>query len=304
MKNFINYYYNFNIYNIYFNNGKYFFYNNQTKYMFKICDDLNLLKCYSSLNHQLTKYHYFFSLIPNRENSYVTWINGKPYIMLKLSNVLKDNISVYDIKPNLYITINNDISMLNHFPWIELWQNKIDYFEEYFFIKQDSYKKMFPIFHYFIGIAENALLYLKESEVEAKKEFSDNLVVSHVRMTVYDDLYDYYDLTNVIIDHPSRDISEYIKSAFVNKVWDLDILKGYLEKNKFSDYGVRTLLARIMFPSFFFDYLEKMINNDEKLDLFYIEARAEEFQKFIREICIFLSEKYKISTISWIIKET
>lgn len=272
--------------------------------MFKICDDLNLLKCYSTLNQQLIKYHHFFSLTPNRENSYVTWIDGKPYIMLKLSNVLKEKISVYDIKPDLYITINNDISMLNHFPWIELWQNKIDYFEEYFFVKQNSYKKMFPIFHYFIGIAENALLYLKETEIESKKEFSDNLVVSHVRITVYDDLYDYYDLTNVIIDHPSRDISEYIKSAFVNKVWDLDILKGYLEKNKFSDYGVRTLLARIMFPSFFFDYLENLINNDEKLDLLYIETRAEEFKKFIREVCIFLSEKYKISTIPWIIKET
>lgn len=303
MKNFINYYYNFNIYNMSFNNGKYYFYNNHEKYMFKICNNVNLLRCYEALNYQLNKYNYFFKLIPNRENNNITWINGKPYIMLKLSNILEEKISISDIKTNLYIDIDNNISMLNHFPWIELWQNKIDFFEDYFFIKHDSYKKMFPIFHYFIGIAENALLYLKENEIESKKTHTDNLVVSHVRMTVNDNLYDYYDLTNIIIDHSSRDISEYIKSAFLNKVWDLDILKIYLKKNKFSEYGLRTLLARIVFPSFFFDYLENMINNDKKMDILYMEVRIEEFQKFIREVCIYLSETYGLPTIPWIVRE-
>ena len=303
MKNFINYYYNFNIYNMHFNSGKYYFYNNQEKYIFKICENLELLKCYVNLNYQLSKYHYFFLLILNKDNDSVTWINRKPYIMLKVSNILEEKISIYDIKSDLYINVDNNISMLNRFPWINLWENKIDFFEEYFSDKQDSYKKIFPIFHYFIGIAENALMYLKENEIESNKDNTDNLVASHIRVTVNDNLYDYYDLTNIIIDHHSRDISEYIKSAFLNRTWDLDMLKEYLKKNKFSEYGLRTLLARIIFPSFFFDYLENMINNQKNIDLLTIEMRTEEFENFIKEICIYFNKVHRLPIIPWIIKK-
>lgn len=302
MKNFINYYYNFNIYNLKFSNGKYYFYNNKEKYVFKICENPNLLKCYVGLNTQLSKYHNFFLLISNKDNNSITWINRKPYIMLKISNIMEERINIYDIKSDLYINIDNNNSMLNHFPWIRLWENKIDFFEKYISDKQDSYKKIFPIFHYFIGIAENALLYLKETEIESKKDSTDSLVVSHVRLTINDSLYDYYDVTNLIIDHHSRDISEYIKSAFLNKTWDLDMLKKYIKKNKFSEYGLRTLLARIIFPSYFFDYLENMINNDKKIDLLYMESRTEEFEKFVKEICMYFNETYGLPMITWITK--
>ena len=49
--------------------------------------------------------------------------------------------------------------------------------------------------------------------------------------------------------------------------------------------------------------LENMINNDKKMDILYMEVRIEEFQKFIREVCIYLSENYGLPTIPWIVRE-
>lgn len=304
MKNFINYYYNFNIHNIYFSNEKYFFDNDKIRYVLKLCYNLDISSYYYELERQLEKYKYFFAIILNRENNYITWIEGKPYILLKVGNINNEKISVFDIKNNYFIEISSKLSMINRFPWIKLWENKIDYFEEWLFVKQEGYKKIYPLFHYFVGIAENALLYLKESEREEVKEQSDQLVVSHDRLGINYELYDYYDPSNIIIDHASRDISEYIKSMFLYKIWDLDLINQYLKKQYFSRYGIRILLARILFPSFFFDYLERMITNNSDIDLLYLESRVAEFQSFIKDICLFFYENYNIPMIPWIIKKT
>lgn len=304
MKNFINYYYSLNIHNIYFNNGKYFFYNEQTKYMLKVCENPDLIPLYMELSYQLNNYPYFFTMVANKDNAYITWIENKPYILLKLCNIENDKISIFDIKTDIYIISNNKLSFLNRFPWENLWEQKIDYFEEWFSSRQDSYKKIYPLFHYFIGIAENSLLYLKQSEKEEIKDVTDQLVISHNRLNLNYNLYDYYDPTNVIIDHASRDVGEYLKSCFVNKVWDLDLIKEYLKKHSFSKYGIRIMFARILFPSFFFDYIEEMITNNSEIDLLYIEARADEFINFIKQISMFFVEEYNIPEIPWIMKKT
>lgn len=302
MRNFINYYYNFNITDIHFNNGKYFFYNEKDRYMLKTYYGYDLKVYYYELSHQLEHYDYFFSVVLNKDNNYVTWIENKPYILLKLTNISNDKISIFDIRTDLFITYDTKYSVLNRFPWFKLWESKIDYFEEFVFSKYDNYKKIFPLFHYFIGIAENALLYLKEVELEEKKEFSDQLVIAHDRVDLNYELYDYYDPTNIIIDHASRDLSEYVKSMFINKVWDLDLIKKYLEKHSFSKYGIRILFARILFPSFFFDYFEAMIVNNN-IDLLYLENRADEFENFITEVSLFFKDNYNIPIIPWIIKK-
>lgn len=304
MKNFINYYYNLNIHNIYFSNEKYFFCDDSIRYVLKLCHNSDIASYYQELQSQLTKYKYFFSIILNRERNYITWIENKPYVLLKISNINNDKISIFDIKSDLFLEVNNKLSVINRFPWIKLWENKIDYFEEWLFVKQEGYKKIYPLFHYFVGIAENALLYLKECEREESKEKSDQLVASHNRLTINCELYDYYDPNNIIIDHASRDISEYIKSMFLHRVWDLDLVKQYLNTHYFSKYGIRMIFARVLFPSFFFDYLEKMITSNSDIDLLYLEVRANEFQSFIKDIGLYLYENYNIPMIPWIIKKT
>lgn len=303
MKNFIDYYYNINVSEIKHIHDKYFIYTNNERYMLKVFGDTDFFMVYEYLANQLDKYLYFFRIVKNRQNDYLTYIDDKPYILLKLSDINNNTISIYDIKINQFFEYSNKISRLIRFPWVKLWENKIDYFEEWCYLKQNQYKNMYSLFHYFIGIAENAVLYLKITETEEKVEEIDRLVISHNRLSMDSSLYDYYDPTNIVLDHPSRDVSEYIKSTYVHGNFDIKLLEEYLNEHHFSKYGLRLLYARILFPSFFFDYIDEMILNSYDTDLLYLEARIIEFEKFISQISVFFKEKYDIPVVTWCIKE-
>ncbi len=303
MKNFIDYYYNINVSEIKHIHDKYFIYTNNERYMLKVFGDTDFFMVYEYLANQLDKYLYFFRIVKNRQNDYLTYIDDKPYILLKLSDINNNTISIYDIKINQFFEYSNKISRLIRFPWVKLWENKIDYFEEWCYLKQNQYKNMYSLFHYFIGVAENAVLYLKITEAEEKVEEIDRLVISHNRLSMDSSLYDYYDPTNIVLDHPSRDVSEYIKSTYVHGNFDIKLLEEYLNEHHFSKYGLRLLYARILFPSFFFDYIDEMILNSYDTDLLYLEARIIEFERFISQISVFFKEKYDIPVVTWCIKE-
>lgn len=303
MKNFIDYYYNINVSEIKHIHDKYFIYTNNERYMLKVFGDTDFFMVYEYLANQLDKYLYFFRIVKNRQNDYLTYIDDKTYILLKLSDINNNIISIYDIKINQFFEYSNKISRLIRFPWVKLWENKIDYFEEWCYLKQNQYKNMYSLFHYFIGVAENAVLYLKITEAEEKVEEIDRLVISHNRLSMDSSLYDYYDPTNIVLDHPSRDVSEYIKSTYVHGNFDIKLLEEYLNEHHFSKYGLRLLYARILFPSFFFDYIDEMILNSYDTDLLYLEARIIEFEKFISQISVFFKEKYDIPVVTWCIKE-
>lgn len=303
MKNFIDYYYNINVSEIKRIHDKYFIYANNERYMLKVFDNTDFFMVYEYLANQLDKYLYFFHIIKNRQNDYLTYIDDKPYILLKLGDINNNIISIYDIKINQFFEYSNKISRLIRFPWVKLWENKIDYFEEWCYLKQNQYKNMYSLFHYFIGVAENAVLYLKITESEEKMEEIDRLVISHNRLSMDSSLYDYYDPTNIVLDHSSRDVSEYIKSTYVHGNFDIKLLEQYLNEHHFSKYGLRLLYARILFPSFFFDYVDEMILNSYDTDLLYLEARIIEFEKFISQISVFFKEKYDIPVVTWCIKE-
>lgn len=303
MKNFIDYYYNINVSEIKHIHDKYFIYTNNERYMLKVFGDTDFFMVYEYLANQLDKYLYFFRIVKNRQNDHLTYIDDKPYILLKLSDINNNTISIYDIKINQFFEYSNKISRLIRFPWVKLWENKIDYFEEWCYLKQNQYKNMYSLFHYFIGVAENAVLYLKITEAEEKVEEIDRLVISHNRLSMDSSLYDYYDPTNIVLDHPSRDVSEYIKSTYVHGNFDIKLLEEYLNEHHFSKYGLRLLYARILFPSFFFDYIDEMILNSYDTDLLYLEARIIEFEKFISQISVFFKEKYDIPVVTWCIKE-
>lgn len=301
MKNFIDYYYNFNINNIIIEEGKYIFNNEKKKYIFKLCDNYEFLQYYGQFENFFRKYKYFLIAKKNINNSYITVIENKLYILLELPNFENYKISIFDIRTDMYVKLDYESDYKNKIDWIKMWEKKVDYFEKLLQNKNTTYKHVLPLFYYFIGIAENSILYLKETKKNETKLDIDSFVISHNRVGVNNTLYDYYDSTNVLIDHASRDISEYIKSMFIHKSWDLDILKEYLNKNKFSKYGIRMILSRIMFPTFFFDYLETAIENNYDIDLLYIETRIEEFQNFILEITNYFIEKYNIPKINWLI---
>ena len=152
-------------------------------------------------------------------------------------------------------------------------------------------------------MAENAILYIQEALNNHKANELDELVISHNRFYKNMSLINFYNPTTLIIDHRSRDISEYLKCCFWSNDYDLDIIKNYLNKCEISTLGAHLLFGRLLFPSFYFDYLEKTIFSDSMESIYWIEERIEEYNMFLSDIFSILLEHFELREIKWITKK-
>lgn len=294
MKNMISYYYDLNVEKIVYHEKKYYFNIGSTVYIFK--ELLTEVPFYEFVVQQLNRYEYFFKIKKNINNNYITIINNKKYVLLLNKNrYLNYKLCLNDLKTEYYLTVDN--SYYNKFHWVTLWENKIDAFEKMLNSKKEKIYGMLPIYNYYIGVGETAILYLKKTILNHEYNIR-NFVASHRRISNNMTLYDYYDPTNIILDHPSRDIAEYVKSAIINNCFDINEFEGYLNKIKFQKTELQLLFSRIMFPTFFFDYLEKNINMNKNEQKKIIEN----YELNLDNINDLLVRKYDIEIVEWIKK--
>lgn len=266
--------------------------------------DLSLIDTIYELNRQISFSNTFYhKIILNKDGSFVTYIDNKPYVMLKLSNLSSDSISIFDIKGIDYVHVDKKMEPLNLFYWTYFWENKIDYFENQITSNLFQYHFLLPSFYYFLGLGENAILYVKMALENFEGDKTDQLVVSHRRFYKSTTLIDFYDPFNLVLDHKTRDVAEYIKYLFLNADYDSDVLNEYLERLNLSSLGAHLLFGRLLFPSFYFDMLENFFSNGDYSFFKKIEMEVVEYQSFLKEVYFVLKRKYNIMEIDWLLKE-
>lgn len=293
MKNIINYYYNFNIDNIYQVNDIYYFTYLNKKYILKYYDkDIDTLYRIYHLNNALIDNNNFFHrLVINNSNLPYIIVNDKIYVLLELTNLVNDKISIYDIFFKK-VNISKEISSLITADWYNLWIKKIDYLE-YKMEHIDTEKTIMPIYYFFIGLSENAVSLVKNSDGKTKNS-TDDLCISHRRVDIDMNLIDYYLPLDLVIDHKSRDIAEYIKSSIIKNRFDYNLFNEYLDYANLSDYGYTMLMGRILFPSFFFDNLE---NFD-----YLLSININKYIEYLKDVYYIIKKRSNIDEISWLKK--
>lgn len=301
MKNYIKYYYELDVNDLILIDDKYLFKSGDNKYILKLYSNLDIQFYYRKLENLLSEYKFFSKIIPNVENKIITFINNKPYILLKIDlSLYNDKISIFDIRTDMLVNSSNWISNIKRFPWISLWENKIDYLEKWTIEKKDQYKRIYPILNFFLGVSENALLYLKEIIKKSKLNFDNILAIQHDRVDCDESLYDYYDPTSLVIDHPSRDISEYIKTMIMSGEFESDVFEKYLNTKTFSKFDIMLMYSRMIFPSFFYDSFEKFVLKKSSTIILDLEDKIKCFQTFLLQVSKILSSKYGIECPKWI----
>ena len=244
-------------------------------------------------------------IILNKQKNIVTVVNDIPYILIKSFVKKNDSIDIDDI---IFLSNNTEIKKQDPFldksNWTYLWENKNDYLE--YQVSQFGIK--YPIicetFSYYIGMAENAILYAKNTIIETKPELSDSLVISHRRINNLTTLFDLYNPLDFVIDYRVRDIAEYIKFKFFYNKGNLwEEINNYFINNKISTFSVRMLFARLLYPTYYFDLYDQILEGsyDEK-ELHYIIKKQEEYEEFLGDIYHYLSLRYSIPPIEWLIK--
>jgi len=305
MKNIINYYYQINIENIHLSKGIYYFTYMNNNYMFiPYTKDYMFLNYLYILNQIILKNNiYYHEIILNKDKLPYLFIDGKCYCLIKESNIINDRINFYDITFQK-IKIDNNLKRLIRFPWTSLWQQKLDYLENILNHLELSYKKVLPICLYFMGLTENAISYINEVLENEKLTVQDEFVISHNRIDINESIKDLYSPLEIIIDHPSRDVSEYLKSLFVYDDYDYNEIEEYILSLNFSDVGFKILYGRMLYPSFFFDLWDEVIREKKNYnDLLIYENRLEEYRIFLKEIYYIIRKKTYLEEVRWILRE-
>lgn len=257
IKNFLNYYYHLYPVEIIKEKENYKFYLNDKLYiLYLITNKEQEVKEQIILNKELVYYNYPSLVINNVFNNSYSLIEGKNYILV-CYNFSNRKIMETDLTKDIYINKNNYL-ILNRSNWYDLWCKKVDYFEYQKNYIKDKYPLLYNTIDYFIGYAEVAISYLSEVNRMIKRDSKDYLTICHKRVYFNDDLNNFYNPFSLIIDYKARDVGEYLKSLLFYGYQEKQIKELLLVIN--SSYQRHLLMARVLFPSFYFDCYEDIIN--------------------------------------------
>ena len=305
MRNTINYYYNLNPNKINGIFNYYYFYINNELYYFIIYDrEIRDARDIYLFNQEMIKRNIIVNeIINNRNNTIITFVNGIPYILTKISININKPIMLSEISylSNIRISYSDSLMRGN---WVSLWSKKVDYLEYHHEQNLSKYPILGASFNYFIGMSENAISYLNNVINSYKPEAVDIGVISHDKLDYNDTIYALYNPINIIIDHKARDVAEYIKLSFFKDNYSIfDELDVYFKYNYFSFYGISLILSRVMYPSFYFDLYDDVINNRaNEEDVLNITSRINDYEKYLSDVFSYFHKYYNVKDINWLKK--
>lgn len=237
-------------------------------------------------------------MILNKDGQLITVINHTPYILLQLF-VSKDTPIIFrDILQFQELTKNIPVENFIVADWYQLWTQKVDYLE----YQISEFGKKYPLiresFSYYIGLAENAITLVKTITPPTP-------ILAHRRLYMNSTLFDLYNPLNLIMDSKVRDIAEYLKDCFFHNRNPIDMIQTYLQYQKLQCTEYQLLFIRFLFPSYYFDCYEKIIEqgHNEK-ELLPIILKNETYETLLKYLYQQILYRCYLPEILWLTKSS
>ena len=294
MNNFVDYFYNMNINDIKYQGNYYsFIYKGFTYKLYLVDNNINI-NYMLNINKRLIRHTLSSEIIINKDNEYISKYDDKSYILIKVfvSNNKKITLDEINYLANSLYTDNINSN------WGLLWEKKIDYLENLIYENGKKYPIMVDSFNYFVGMAENAISYYNDILDTNNYRY----VISHKNIRWNDSLEDLYNPLNIIFDYQVRDVAEYIKNAFfLNNNDIINEINNYLHINPLSLTDVKLLIARLLYPSFYFQMYEDILvyGMNEKIINLVID-KLPRYENYLRNIIDYFKRNYDIPDIPWL----
>lgn len=292
MKNAINYYYGLYPENIHQNEKGYYFEYNNTRYFFTkyLGNPKEIEKIYNMHLQLLNQNFYIHPIVLNNQNQILTQINNEPYILM-ITIYYEGKITINDI---LYFSKTYS-NIQTKEDWGELWSQKNDYLEYQISMLGQKHKIIRDSFSYYIGLGETAI-----QLVNSLEKTSVPLVFAHRRIGNNDTKFDLYNPLNITVDYQVRDMAEYLKNRFFNGEDINEELSLYLNNTKLSTYEYYLFLARLIYPTYYFDLYEEIITDRKKdEEIKKITDKVSDFEKIIKTVYLYYKSFLPIK-IDWL----
>ena len=311
MNNYIDYYYNLYPNTIEKVGRNYrFFLNNEKYYIIMYERNLEEMDTLVKLNKEMIERgSLVHEIVLTKDGKAVFLCDNNSYALLRV--YINENIPIkiedifYMLDYNDTIKPNNIIGRMN---WANLWSSKVDYFEYHIGHLIKKYPYIYKTVDYYLGLAENAISYVKDIKTPASL-----ISICHRRIGVTSTLFDLYNPFNLVIDYKVRDVAEYIKSVFFygenscvegvvnseNMIVDKCniILERIFKKYIFDNEALKLLFARLLFPSYYFDLYENVIDNSLNENVIScIIKKSSAYEEFLKTILL----KTPIPYVEWL----
>lgn len=294
MNSLLKYFYNISNVKIIYHNNYYSF--NYQGYAYKlymleeIIDDNFLI----NVNKNMLGSTLVSEIIFNNDRKIISSYNNKQYLLIKIFVNPSKNISLEEIN---YLSNSLTTKRLN-INWGLLWSRKIDYLEDLINENGKKYPIITDSFNYFVGLAENAISYYNNVVIENDYTY----FINHKAIRIDDTIESLYNPLNIIFDYRVRDVAEYIKISFFRDNKNVfNELNAYLINNQLTLTDIKLLIARLLYPSFYFElYEDILVNNNSELILASIIDKTSEYEKYLASVINYLRRWYDVDEILWL----
>ncbi|MFD1737757.1 spore coat putative kinase YutH [Bacillus salitolerans] len=207
--------------------------------------------------------------------------------------------------------------------WKNLWEKRLDQMEQFWLKKLtdhpgETFERLFiESFPYYVGLTENAIQYLVDTEIDDQPKEIDAGTVCHHRFS--SDCWNEKEFmklpTDWVFDHPSRDLVEWIRADF----WSgknrenrnaYNMLAEYESVSPLSSFSYRLLYSRLLFPVHYFECIERYyrtndegVKSESVLELKNILKRSVQYEQLLKNIHATLSQRVRyqnLPKVNWI----
>lgn len=207
--------------------------------------------------------------------------------------------------------------------WKKMWERRLEQLEKFWQQKvmdrpHDEFDTLFiESFPYYLGLTENAIQYLVDTELDDEptsfdgatichRKYSSKYIRSHQHIRVPFDW---------VYDHPTRDLAEWIRNEWIDSKVNVEdniliFLKDYEQSIPLSTFAWKLLYSRLLFPLQYFEVIERYYQvkdtytkNELKQKLERILEDIDEYQMFLRDFYGMIRlpvEQLSIKKVEWL----
>lgn len=297
-------------YNIYpskiteIDNGCTFYYNGFKFYFIKYSRNVNEIKMLVDMSNDLYDKNVLVdTFILSKDGTYFVSLYEDNYVMLRVNSLEDDSYTLKDIVYFNNLLIGSDNFRFSE-DWASLWMKKVDEFELEMSEINTEYPLLQESFDYYVGLAENAIAYFKDTTLEEDMSAAKiNLNHKRIDSKVYSGLIN--NPLTFTFDYEVRDIAEYIKSKFFEDSIDYEEIEDFIIDSNLSRVSMRLLFSRLLYPSYYFDMVKNIFIYDESDDNLkkYID-KASEYEDFLFDIYNLINKKFNIPPVGWLVNKS
>lgn len=204
--------------------------------------------------------------------------------------------------------------------WKDFWAARLDQMERVWTDltqepPREEFDKMFiESFPYYMGLCENAIQYVTDTELDEELQNFDYGTICHERF--HEDLWkNEKEIRNPfdwVFDHPSRDISEWVRDRYFKGRRTLrpdmmNFLNEYQSVSPISPFAWRLIYARLLFPLHYFVCVEDYYNTHSQSVKKQLEDTlsrylrdTKDYEQFLRSFYIMAGVKKKLPAVEWL----